>query len=228
MELHDWLAERGTLITDEDMDKPGSVEHTGVPVLNRHPHVEPWLHTIKQVVDSGKYNYQSCRILVNDKWNFQLLSNLLIDYKDSSILQYLQFGWPIDRDMEVPLEMGGRNHKGATDFQEQVDQYITKELGLGAMIGPFEALPFKGPVAISPLSTRAKKGSEARRIIMDCSWPIGSSLNDGIAKDRYLGKKVDLRYPTVDKLAARVHKLYEADMAKPIYFFKEDMDRAFR
>ena len=54
---------------------------------------------------------------------------------------------------------------------------------MGAMIGPFEKVPFKTRVAISPLSTRLKHDSDKRRTILDCSWPVGSSLNDGIDKN---------------------------------------------
>ena len=66
-----------------------------------------------------------------------------------------------------------------------------------------------------------------RRVIVDCSWPIGASLNDGIDKFVYQGEKIQLTYPTIDNLA---RKVFELNMhgSNPIYFFKEDMDRAFR
>ena len=107
------------------------------------------------------------------------------------------------------LELGDQNHKGATMFPEQVDKYIEKEIALGATLEPFEHIPFHGekPVAISPLSTRKKKDSADRRIIMDCSWPIGFSLNNGIDKNNYLGEEISLKYPTVDTLAQYVYML---------------------
>ena len=104
---------------------------------------------------------------------------------------------------------------------------ISKEMELGAMIGPFESIPFSGPVAISPLSSRKKKDSDKRRIIMDCSWPIGVSLNDGIDKDSYLGRPIKLVYPTVTNLACKLHNM-ATDSSEPILLYKEDMDRAFR
>ena len=97
-----------------------------------------------------------------------------------------------------------------------------------AMIGPFECIPFKTPVAISPLSSRPKKDTSDRRVIMDYSWPLGTSLNDGISKLHYMGKAVALKYPTVDKLARRVFELMNAHSKQAIYFYKEDLDRAFR
>ena len=94
----------------------------------------------------------------------------------------LKYGWPIDRDADKPLEKGEINHRGATEYAEHIDKYIERETTLGAMIGPFDSIPFTSQVAISPLSTCEKKQSDQRRIIMDCSWPIGFSLNVGLTK----------------------------------------------
>ena len=124
---------------------------------------------------------------------------------------------------------GGINHKGATQFPQHVDDYIKKEIEHGAVIGPFEAIPFKSQVAISAISTRPKKDSMSRRIILDCSWPIGSSLNDRIDKNLYLGTLCNLKYPTIDMVARKIYELKcEGGDSKPIYLFREDMDRAFR
>ena len=83
---------------------------------------------------------------------------MLVNYHDNDIVDMLHFGFPVERSSDVPLEMGRLNHKGATSFPEHIDSYITKEMELGAVMGPFEAIPFKNsPVAISPLSTREKK-----------------------------------------------------------------------
>ena len=155
---------------------------------------------------------------------------MLSDYADRLVVEFLQYGWPIDRDPDIPLEMGGRNHRGAVDFPDHIDAYVKKEIQLGAQVGPFEAIPFAGNTitAISPLSTRPKKDSDKRRIIMDCSWPIGCSLNDGLCKFMYLGERIMLKYPTVDDLARRTYELRVSDAVTPILFYKEDLERAFR
>ena len=107
--------------------------------------------------------------------------------------------------------MGGINHKGATSFPSHIDNYIETELQHKAIIGPFQSIPFtkSTPVGVSPLSSRSKKDSDQRRIIVDCSWPIGSSLNDGLSKFQYLGVPIKLQYPTVDTLAKHVFKLFQ-------------------
>ena len=152
----------------------------------------------------------TCQITtVNNTWNFTLLMQLLVNCHDQDIVNLLKYGWPIPINENLPLEMGGINHKGATEYEQHIDEYIEKEISLGATIGPFEAIPFKGDVqvAISPLSTRSRKDSNERRIIMECSWHIGVSLHSGIDKDEYLGEFTNLKYLTMDDLAKRIYKL---------------------
>ena len=61
--------------------------------------------------------------------------------------------------------------------------------------GPFAAPPFLRGMAI------AKKDSDERRIILDLSWPLNTSVNAGIDKDFYEGSHFELVYPTVDDIA---------------------------
>ena len=96
--------------------------------------------------------------------------------------------------MENPA-ISAKNHKGATDHVEALNQYIAKEQSKGAVKGPFNRIPFQSKVGISPLSTRPKKGSQERRVILDLSFPIGNSINDGILKDNYLGFSAKLKFP---------------------------------
>ena len=84
------------------------------------------------------------------------------------------------------------NHKGANEHPEQLRKYINKELHHGAVMGPYKKIPFMGSSGISPLSTRPKKGSPDRRVILDPSFPVGNSVNDGIPKHSYLGMAIKL------------------------------------
>ena len=185
-ELFPWMAQN--LVKSEgQLDLPGERETQCQSVAKLTVDNEQWLRIIQLVQFSGKYNKDDCCIQVNHLWNFELLESLLYEYHDKERVDLLKFGWPIERDGSHPLEMSGVNHKGATMYPEHVDRYLQKEIALGACIGPFDHKPFSTQVAISPISTRAKKDSEERCIIMDCSWPIGMSLNDGISKVDYLG-----------------------------------------
>ena len=145
-------------------------------------------------------------------------------YPDMEIVEWLRFGWPSGRlpNMEEPT-INSSNHKGATDHTEALTRYIQKEQAHGAVMGPFDRIPFKSKVGISPLSTRPKWDSEERRIILDLSFPAGKSVNDGMIKDNYMGLHAKLTFPKVDDFAFRIFSLGENCM-----MFKVDLSRYFR
>ena len=136
----------------------------------------------------------------------------------------MKYGWPIGRlpSLQDPRTTF-KNHKGASEHPEALRKYINKELRHNAIIGPLNYIPFSQKLGISPLSTRPKKESEERRIILDLSFPPQFSVNDGIMKDNYLGMVVKLTFPKTDQFAFRIHQL--GDKA---HMFKIDLHRYFR
>lgn len=72
-----------------------------------------------------------------------------------------------------------------------------------AVIGPFSHNSLSCPVAVTPLNSVPKLDTTERQIILDFSWPVGSSVNDGIQPGSYLAQEIDLVYPTVDLIADR-------------------------
>ena len=95
-----------------------------------------------------------------------------------------------------------RNHQGALLFPNAIDSYLQNEICRNAVLGPFEMNPFSCPVALSPLNSMPKHDSAERRIIVDLSWPAGTSVNDGISSSSYLGEDISLTYPMVDSIAS--------------------------
>ena len=93
----------------------------------------------------------------------------------------------------------------------------------GAILGPFTENPFQCSVFLSPLNSVPKKDSNERRIILDLSYHSGSSVNEFVSKDFYLGKKVTLTYPGVDDLVAILKT-----KGKGCLLFKRDLKRAYR
>ena len=87
----------------------------------------------------------------------------------------------------------------------------------------FLIIPFSCPVAVSPLTSVPKSDPTERRIILDLSWPVGSSVNDGIPSGLYLAQEFALVYPTVDLIADRV-----AALGSGCLLFKRDLRRAYR
>lgn len=185
------------------------------------------LQLAEEINKSGKFNFQEVRVPINTQWNTELLEQLLEGYHDKQVAELLRYGWPVDRNNDVPLpEISGRNHKGATEFPDHIDKYIDRELKLGALAGPFDKIPMEG-FCCSPLNSRPKQSGDQRRVIMDLSWePGGASVNAGIDKYWYLNEPVKLRYPTVWTLIRRIKQLAE-EGDETILMYKRDWARAF-
>ena len=145
-------------------------------------------------------------------------------YQDLDIIEWLTYGWPTGRlpSLGEPVKTF-KNYKGAVEHPEALQAYISKEKNYGAVMGPYPKIPFQCKVEISPISTRPKKNTEERRIIVDLSFLEGGSLNDGMIKDDYMGQKVKLTFPRSDDLACRIYKL-----GKNAYMYKVDLSRYFR
>ena len=119
--------------------------------------------------------------------------------------------------------LSSKNHKGVVDYPQQLIKYIKKDLNKGVVMGPYRKIPFKDKIGISPLSTRPKKNSKDQRVILNLSFPIGNSVNDGIPKDSYLGMAAELTFPKTDEFAFRIFTL-----GPGCPMFKVDLSRYFR
>lgn len=180
----------------------------------------------KRVAAYGVCNRFGARIPVNFHWNLSLFDSLLFDYEDREVVEWLRFGWPINRALHLPHpSIQIHNHKGATLFPQHIDQYLAEEIAEGSTFGPFLASPFEQRVQINPLNSRSKKSDPLhRRTILDLSWPPhGVSVNDGIPSDEYMGQPWKLSYPSVDDLADRIDQLPDT-----VLIFSVDMFKAFR
>ena len=182
------------------------------------------LMTARLVREKGYPNMFGARIPVKSRWNIAKLEEMLQDYWDKDIVQGLKYGWPTGRLPTTPDPLlTFKNHKGATDHPESLEKYIQKEKSKDAVIGPFNAIPFTSRIGISPISTRPKKNSMERRVILDLSFPHGHAVNDGMIKNNYLGWRAELTFPNTDDLALRI-----AQIGKGALMFKIDLSRYFR
>ena len=192
--------------------------------------IEQFLNAHDLVNNSGKFNFEYCKIPVNDRFNMQYIRSLLTDYKDDQICDLVEFGFPIGYlgsedfpEINQKSLWKFRNHKGALEFSDSMLAYLTKESENKAILGPFKSNPFKSGIKISPLNSLPKKGTVERRVILDLSYPKGSSVNDHISKDVYLGEKIDLVYPKVDDYISIIKQ-----KGKGCLLFKTDLRRAYR
>ena len=88
-------------ILGDHLDVPGEVEaQAGDPIISDEDKaIRDWdLELIKLVAATGKTNIDEARIPVGTKWNLELLDSLLWEYDDHIIIEYLRYGWPINRD----------------------------------------------------------------------------------------------------------------------------------
>ena len=67
-----------------------------------------------------------------------------------------------------------------------------------------------------------KHDSAERSIIVDLSWPAGTSVNDGISSSSYLGEDISLTYPTVDSIASLIWSVGTGCL-----LYKRDLKRAY-
>ena len=71
--------------------------------------------------------------------------------------------------------------------------------------------------------SREKPDSPHRRVIIDLSFPHGTSVNAGISKDIYLDTPFILKLPTIDNITQQIKTL-----GRCCQLYKVDISRAFR
>ena len=148
----------------------------------------------------------------------------LVNYQDRVICEYLQYGFPLDFDRTRQLCYdNNRNHKGEREFPEFIDSCFKRECESLRILGPFDRNPLSVQLVTSPLNSVPKQGEQDRRVIVDLSWPIGNSFNDGISKDVCLDEPIDLRYSSVEEVCNMVLAI-----GRGAVIYKRDLRRAYR
>ena len=170
----------------------------------------------------NKPNVIGAQVPLRTNWNIRLAAQLAESPSDREVVKYLMYGWPLNHDgSDTSVTL--KNHQTAHKFASQVTEYINKEMRYGCLLGPFVTPPWREHIAVSPMSTRAKKQSSKRRIIMDLSWPEKASVNLGISSTTYMGHQMNLHYPTVDDLCVRAYRLGPGAKG-----YRRDLGRAFK
>ena len=159
---------------------------------------------------TGEPNYKKARIPIPSSFNIP-------------VLQFLQFGFPLEFDGKSGVNTVLVNHKGVREFPVEIKAQIAKDIAMNACIGPFEASPFGKNVRLSPLNSIPQKDTSDRRLILDLSFPIGNSVSDGIPKDSYQGINEKLTLPSVDDLVMQIVKL-----GRSCLLFKVDLSKAYK
>ena len=185
--------------------------------------VEDVINLHDNIVASGVPNAVGCRLPVVSGLNIDEWRKATEGFYDTDVVEFLEFGWPIGMTGRPPDRIHVSNHKGATEYPLEVASYVTKGVNKGQIIGPFRQPPFSGGNITSPLNSVPKKDTSDRRIILDLSFPRGSSVNDSIPKDSFLGVPLKLHLPSVDKLVSQVRAL-----GLGCLLYKRDLKAAYR
>jgi hypothetical protein len=77
---------------------------------------------------SGLYKFQDCKIPVFSKLNIiSYIRQKLLNYSDYQVCDFLEYGWPVGHNGSLFRYSSCRNHTGATDFPEQITNYLIKD-----------------------------------------------------------------------------------------------------
>jgi hypothetical protein len=108
----------------------------------------------EKVRQSGLYNYEGCKIQVNDKINTEFMRRMLgTDYRDLLVCDLLKYGFPIgfiDKGFHFDHldSWKYKNHSGANDYPNDINNYLGKESADSCIIGPFKKNPFTSELKI--------------------------------------------------------------------------------
>ena len=91
------------------------------------------------------------------------------------------------------------------------------------MLGPFTTQPFSTDLILSPLQVVRKTPGDKPRLVVDLSFPLENSVNDGISKHHYLDTPITLTYPSVNSLANIIRR-----KGKGCLMFKTDLSKSFK
>ena len=194
----------------------------GVSVLDRAQFNMELKDIYEEVARIGGYNYTGARRRVPSGLNVAAWREHLRGYRDPNLVEFLEFGWPVNCQGCESLVSTDHNHPSATNFAGDIEFYIETERGHGALAGPFRCPPPEG-VQLNPLMTRPKRDAAHRRVIMDLSWPQGGAVNDGISSNVYVDGPANIKLPTSDYREGRLLML-----GRGAFMYKSDLARGYR
>ena len=181
-----------------------------------------YISMAKSIRSTGLPNYRQARFPVHSDLNIQAWESLLKDSPNTRLLDYLKFGFPLSLcNHEFLANKDIVNHFSALQHPSAVTEYLQKEVKLGAILGPFEEVPYH-EFHCSPLLTRPKD-VDKRRVILNLSYPRTNSVNDRVTRDFFDGQQFLLKFPTVDNIIDQI-KTTEGR----VLLAKIDIARAFR
>ena len=183
--------------------------------------IEECICWARVIGSTGCPNYKLARIPLNSGLNIPAWEELLMDYPDKHLIEYLKFGIPLSiTNSQAIHNQSIVNHHSAIQFPEAVKEYIQQEKAHGTLLGPAKDIQCPH-IHCSPLLTRPKDISK-RKIILNLSYPKGQSVNDIVDKNKFDNRKFTLKFLSIDDVVR------DANAIDDPLIFKIDVARAFR
>ena len=102
-----------------------------------------YIHMAMVIRSTGLPNYKQARLPVNSNLNIQAWEKLLVNSPNTRLLDYLKFGFPLSlTNYESLNNTDVVNHFSALQHPKAVSDYLHKEVDLGAILGPFDDIPY--------------------------------------------------------------------------------------
>ena len=197
------------------------------PLASCKKYIADMVEIIYQIDRSGLPNQDGTRIpLQNSNLNFGMWSHVLSGYFDRQpILDGIRYGWDLSLVGNPTPKDARRNHPSALNHRDDTQEYISKELAHGCLVGPISSPPFS--VACSPLGSVPKTGSSTQRTITDCSFN-GRGINSWIPQQWYRGSPCKILLPGTKDIVASIQKIRAKFPGQKILGFKMDLSRYYR
>ena len=136
----------------------------------------------------------------------------------SEVLQGLSQGFHLGFNPGTNLRSSKKNKASAYQHPDITDAYLSNEIRLGRVAGPFLFPPISN-LHVNSFGVIPKKGQPNKwRLILDLSSPLGASVNEGINPEDY-----PLQYIQVDDIIKMVWKF-----GKGALMAKFDVETAYR
>lgn len=168
-------------------------------------------------------NVLGARLTLKSGLNLANWERHLRDYHDKEVCSFLRFGWPLGYSADSPPTSIPDNHPSGTNHMEHVNTFIQTELAHKAIVGPFKEPPFFPWTRNNPIMSRPKKDTQARRIIIDLTFPDERGVNQGIDIHSILGRDISYTLPNIWDLTTCLK-----DLGTGAWVWKADLQRAYR
>ena len=113
----------------------------------------------------------------------------------SEVLKGLSLGFRLGFNPGTNLRSSKKNKASAYQHPDIIDAYLSNEIHLGRVAGPFLFPPISN-LHVNSFGVIPKKGQPNKwRLILDLSSPLGASVNEGINPEDY-----PLQYIQVDDI----------------------------